>query len=410
MIETKSKNKSLSFESSAVHAGEGKKDQYGSHTTPIYQTSTFVFKNVDEGAKAFAHEEGGASHIYSRLGNPTVEHLERAICELETYGMKDRDEYVGMAFGSGMAAITTGIISFAKGKHIIAQDALYGCTSQFLKEETEMLGMSTSFVDMTDLFLLEMELKKNEDTALIYLESIANPTMKVSDIEAISKLAHKHRAIVMVDNTFATPYHLQPLKLGADIIVHSTTKYMGGHGTIIGGAMVAKKELLNDSGTYLFRKNLGGISGPMDAWITLNGVKTLALRMKQHSYNAMKVAEFLESHPMVETVWYPGLKSHEQNELAEEIMENGFGGVISFELRNGLEAGKSLMNHVKLCTLAVSLGTVDTLIQHPASMTHSVMDDQLRCDAGITDGLVRLAVGIESADDIISDLEQALGN
>jgi methionine-gamma-lyase len=309
-----------------------------------------------------------------------------------------------------MAAITTGIISFAKGKHIIAQDALYGCTSQFLKEETEMLGMSTSFVDMTDLFLLEMELKKNEDTALIYLESIANPTMKVSDIEAITKLAHKHGALVMVDNTFATPYHLQPLKLGADVVVHSTTKYMGGHGTIIGGAMVAKKELLDESGTFLFRKNLGGISGPMDAWITLNGVKTLALRMKQHSSNAMKVAEFLESHPMVETVWYPGLKSHAQNELAEEIMENGFGGVISFELKNGLEAGKSLMNNVRLCTLAVSLGTVDTLIQHPASMTHSVMDEQLRCDSGITDGLVRLAVGIESADDIISDLEQALGN
>lgn len=408
MIDTK--KQSLSFESSAVHAGEGKKDQYGSHTTPIYQTSTYVFNNVDEGAKAFAHEEGGASHIYSRLGNPTVEHLERAICELETYGMKEKDDFTGMAFGSGMAAITTGIISFANGNHIIAQDALYGCTSQFLKEETDLLGMSTSFVDMTDLFLLEMELKQHPDTALIYLESIANPTMKVSDIEAISKIAKEHSALVMVDNTFATPYHMQPLTLGADIVVHSTTKYMGGHGTIIGGAMVAKKKLLDERGTYLFRKNLGGISGPMDAWITLNGVKTLALRMQKHSSNAMKIAEFLEAHPSVETVWYPGLKSHEQYELANSIMSNGFGGVISFELKKGFEAGKSLMNNVKLCTLAVSLGTVDTLIQHPASMTHAVMDEQLRCDAGITDGLVRLAVGIESADDIIADLEQALGN
>lgn len=408
MIETKAK--SFSFETSAVHAGSGKKDQYGSHTTPIYQTSTFVFKNVDEGAKAFAHEVGGASHIYSRLGNPTVEHLERAICELETFGMDDAEDYTCMAFGSGMAAITTGIISIAKGKHIIAQDALYGCTSQFLKEETEMLGMSTSFIDMTDLFLLEMELKKNPNTALIYLESIANPTMKVSDIESISALAKEHDALVMVDNTFATPYHLQPLKLGADIIVHSTTKYMGGHGTIIGGAMVAKKELLEESGAYLFRKNLGGISGPMDAWITLNGVKTLALRMEKHSSNAMKVARFLESHSKVETVWYPGLESHAQHNLADSIMSNGFGGVISFELKNGLEAGKSLMNNVSLCTLAVSLGTVDTLIQHPASMTHSVVDVQLRCDAGISDGLVRLSVGIEHADDIIADLEQALGN
>ncbi|MFY0683927.1 MAG: PLP-dependent transferase [Balneola sp.] len=404
------KEKSLSFESSAVHAGSGKKDQYGSHTTPIYQTSTFVFNNVDEGAKAFAQEEGGASHIYSRLGNPTVEHLERAICELETYGLENGAEYTGMAFGSGMAAITTGIISFAKEKHIIAQDALYGCTSQFLKEETEILGMSTSFIDMTDLFLLEMELKKNPNTALIYLESIANPTMKVSDIEAISKLAKEYNALVMVDNTFATPYHMQPLKLGADIVVHSTTKYMGGHGTIVGGALVAKKELLDESGTYLFRKNLGGISGPMDAWITMNGVKTLALRMKQHSENAMKVAEFLESHSSVETVWYPGLKSHAQHTLADSIMRNGFGGVIAFELKKGFEAGKSLMNNVRLCTLAVSLGTVDTLIQHPASMTHSVMNEELRCDAGITDGLVRLSVGIESAEDIIADLEQALSN
>ena len=313
-----------------------------------------------------------------------------------------------MAFGSGMAAITTGIISFAKGKHIIAQDALYGCTSQFLKEETEMLGMSTSFVDMTDLLLIEMELKQHQDTALIYLESIANPTMKVSDIEAISKLAHKHGALVMVDNTFATPYHLKPLKFGADVVVHSTTKYMGGHGTIIGGAMVAKIELLEESGTFLFRKNLGGVSGPMDAWITLNGVKTLALRMKKHSSNAMKVAQFLESHEAVETVWYPGLESHAQHKLAQEIMENGFSGVISFELKNGLEAGRSLMNSVKLCTLAVSLGTVDTLIQHPASMTHSVMDETLRHKAGISDGLVRISVGIESVADIIADLEQAL--
>lgn len=402
------KSKSLSFESSAVHAGSGKKDQYGSHTTPIYQTSTFVFNNVNEGSKAFAQEEGGASHIYSRLGNPTVEHLERAICELETYGMESRGDYTGMAFGSGMASITTGIISFAKEKHIIAQDALYGCTSQFLKEETEMLGMSTSFIDMTDLFLLEIELKKNPKTALIYLESIANPTMKVSDIEAISKLAKEYGALVMVDNTFATPYHMQTLKLGADIVVHSTTKYMGGHGTIIGGAMVAKKELLEESGTYLFRKNLGGISGPMDAWITLNGVKTLALRMEKHSANAMKVAEFLEAHPSVETVWYPGLKSHSQHELASSIMSNGFGGVIAFELKAGFEAGKSLMNNVRLCTLAVSLGTVDTLIQHPASMTHSVMDETLRLKAGISDGLVRMSVGIESAEDIIADLEQAL--
>ncbi len=402
--------KTISFETKSVHAGQKGKDQYGSHIPPIYQTSTFFFDDVDSGSKAFAHEEGGASHIYSRLGNPTVEQLERAICELETHRLENADDYQGLAFGSGMAAITTGIISFAKGKHIIAQDALYGCTSQFLKEETQPLGMSASFVDMSDLFLLEMELKKNPNTALVYLESIANPTMTISDIEAISKLAHSCGALVMVDNTFATPYHLQPLSLGADIVAHSTTKYLGGHGIVIGGALVAEKELFEESEIFLFRKNLGGISGPMDAWHTINGIKTLALRMEKHSSNGMEVAEFLEEHPAVEKVWYPGLESHPQHEVADEIMKNGFGGVISFELKGGFEAGKSLMNEVKLCTLAVSLGTVDTLIQHPASMTHSVVDEDLRKQAGITDGLVRIAVGIENAEDIIYDLEQALLN
>ncbi len=404
----KQKRKNLSFESKAVHAGELNKDQYGAHITPIYQTSTFVFNNVEEGAKAFAHEEGGASHIYSRLGNPTVEHLERAICELETFGMENATTYTGMAFGSGMAAISTGIISFAKGKHVIAQDALYGCTSQFLKEEAPVLGISTSFVDTSDIKQIEADLKKHPNTAVIYLESIANPTMMISDIEAISMLAKEHGALVMVDNTFATPYHIQPLALGADAVVHSTTKYMGGHGTVIGGALVAQQELLAETELFLYRKNLGGIAGPMDAWLTLNGVKTLPLRMAKHATNAMKIAQFLESHPDVDKIWYPGLESHPQYSLAQRIMKNGYGGIIAFELKGGFEAGKSLMNNVKLCTLAVSLGTVDTLIQHPASMTHSIVHEEIKKQAHITDGLVRLAVGIESAEDIIHDLEQAL--
>ncbi len=404
----KQKSKAISFESKAVHAGELNRDQYGSHIPPIYQTSTFVFNNVEEGAKAFAHEEGGASHIYSRLGNPTVEHLERAICELETFGLDNATSYMGMAFGSGMAAISTGIISFAKGKHVIAQDALYGCTSQFLKEEAPVLGISTSFVDTSDIKQIENELKIHPNTAVIYLESIANPTMMISDIEAISMLAKEHGALVMVDNTFATPYHIQPLVLGADIVVHSTTKYMGGHGTIIGGAIVAKQELLGESELFLYRKNLGGIAGPMDAWLTLNGVKTLPLRMEKHAANAMKIAQFLEAHRNVEKIWYPGLESHPQYSLAQRIMRNGYSGIIAFELKGGFEAGKSLMNNVKLCTLAVSLGTVDTLIQHPASMTHSIVDEEIKKQAHITDGLVRLAVGIESAEDIINDLGQAL--
>ncbi|MFA5670321.1 MAG: PLP-dependent aspartate aminotransferase family protein [Balneolaceae bacterium] len=405
----KQKNKSLSFESSAVHAGVLKKDQYGSHIPPIYQTSTFVFEDVEQGAKAFAGEVGGASHIYSRLGNPTVEHLERAICELETFGMNDADTYMGLAFGSGMAAISTAIISLAKGKHVVAQDALYGCTSQFLKEEAPVLGITTSFIDTSDIAQVEAELRKHSNTAVVYLESVANPTMMVSDIEAISALAKKHGALVVVDNTFATPYHIQPLVLGADVVAHSTTKYMGGHGTIVGGALVGKKDLLEESELLLYRKNLGGIAGPMDAWLTMNGIKTLPLRMQKHASNAMEIAEYLEAHPKIDKVWYPGLESHPQHHLAKRIMNNGYSGIIAFELKGGFEAGKSLMNNVELCTLAVSLGTIDTLIQHPASMTHAVVAEEIKKQAHITDGLVRLSVGIESAKDIINDLEQAMG-
>jgi methionine-gamma-lyase len=261
---------------------------------------------------------------------------------------------------------------------------------------------------MADLFLIEIELKKHPESKLIYLESIANPTMTVADIRAIAQLAESYGVRVMVDNTFATPYHIQPIELGADVVVHSTTKYLGGHGTIIGGMMVAKNDLFEESEMPVFRKNLGGISGPMDAWLTLTGVKTLVLRMKQHAENGMKVARFLESHPKVDRVFYPGLQSHPQHNLAASIMKNGFGGMISFELKEGYQAGVSLMNNLNLCTLAVSLGAVDTLIQHPASMTHSVVDEEIKKAAGITDGLVRISVGIEGADDIIADLEQAL--
>lgn len=396
------------FASAAIHGGKGNKDQYGAHNSPIYQTSTFVFDDVASGSKAFRHEEGWASHIYSRIGNPTVEELERTICALETYALDNPEAYTGMAFGSGMAAISTGIISLAKGKHVIAQDALYGCTSQFLNEEAPEMGISVSFVDTSDLFLLEMELNKNPETRLIYLESVANPTLTISDIRAIIRLAEQYDAFVMVDNTFATPYHIQPLELGADVVVHSTTKYMGGHGTIVGGAMVAKKKLFEEAGTATYRKNLGGVAGPMDAWLTTHGLKTLPLRMKQHNENAMHIARFLEAHPRVNHVFYPGLESHPQHALAASIMKNGFGGMISFELTGGFAAGISLMNKVKLCSLAVSLGSVDTLIQHPASMTHAVVDEEIKKQAGITEGLVRISVGIEGVEDIIGDLEQAL--
>ncbi|MDR9416955.1 MAG: aminotransferase class I/II-fold pyridoxal phosphate-dependent enzyme [Gracilimonas sp.] len=396
------------FESVAIHGGKGAKDAFGSHVSPIYQTSTFVFDDVASGAKAFRHEEDGASHVYSRLGNPTVEELERVISQLETYDLNEPGSYKGMVFGSGMAAISTGILSLARGGHVIAQNDLYGCTSQFFKEQAPGMGISVSFLDTTDLFLIEMELKKYPETKLIYLESIANPTLKISDIRAIAQLADSHGVLLMVDNTFATPYHIRPLASGAHIVVHSTTKYLAGHGSTIGGAMVAKKNLFEEANTEYYRKNLGGISGPNDAWLTTNGIKTFPLRMKKHSENAQKVAEWLNVHPKVDKVFYPGLTSHPQHQLASSMMKNGFGGMISFELEGGFDAGVSLMNNVKLCTLAVSLGTVDTLIQHPASMTHSIMNEEIKKAAGITDGLVRLSVGIEGVEDIITDLEQAM--
>lgn len=402
----KTEKKQPTFHTTVVHAGHTKRDNYGAHLTPIYQTSTFVFDDVDQGSNAFQGEND--AHIYSRLGNPTVEELERAICALETYGMENASDYTGMAFGSGMAAISTGIIAFARGGHVIAQDALYGCSSQFLSHEAPELGISTSFVDATDLFLIRMELEKHPETKLIYLESIANPTMSMCDIQAIAALAEEYGALVMVDNTFATPYHLQPLHLGAHIVAHSTTKYLGGHGSVIGGALVLHKEQNESSLLFKFRKNLGGVAAPMDAFLLSNGIKTLSVRMEKHARNALTIARFLEDHPAVKTVWYPGLESHPQHRLATQTMKRGFSGVLTFELKGGYEKGKALMNSVELCTLAVSLGTVDTLIQHPASMTHSVMDEDIRRQAGITDGLVRLAAGIEDAEDIIYDLEQAL--
>ena len=244
--------------------------------------------------------------------------------------------------------------------------------------------------------------------SLVYLEAVSNPTMRLADIQRISDIAHAHGAFVMVDNTFGTPYHIQPLALGADIVAYSTTKYQGGHGTIIGGALVARKGFMTQHPVNELRKNFGGIAGPFDAWLTLNGLKTLSLRMKKHAENAAAVAEWLEQQPLVEKVWYPGLASHPDHALAGKMMKNGYGGMISFELKGGFKAGVKMMESVELCTLAVSLGAVDTLIQHPASMTHAGVAPDVRLATGITDGLIPLSVGIEDAEDLINDLAKGL--
>lgn len=398
--------KKYSVESEMVHADHPVNDPFGSHVVPIYQTSTFRFNSVEDGRRFFAHEEGGGTHAYTRLGNPTTDRLEEAFALLE--GENISEEVGALSFGSGMAAISTALIAIAKGGSIVAQPDLYGCTGQFLREEAPELGIKSHFADLNDLESLERLLKENPEVKVIYGESMANPTMKILNVPAVAELAKKYNAVFMVDNTFATPFHQRPLELGADMVMHSTTKYLNGHGTLIGGALIARKELLEEYSVPLYRKNLGGVTSPFESWLNLNGLKTFTLRMKQHALNGQAVAEFLEGHDTVNKVYYPGLESHDQHNLADQLFEKGYGGVMSFELEGGYEAGVSLMDNVEFCTLAVSLGTVDTLIQHPASMTHSVMGPEGRKEAGISDGLVRLAVGIENVDDIISDLEQAL--
>ncbi|MDZ7682162.1 MAG: aminotransferase class I/II-fold pyridoxal phosphate-dependent enzyme [Fodinibius sp.] len=403
-------NSTVSSETESVHADHPHNDPFGAHGMPIYQTSTFQFDSVEAGRKFFAHEEGGSSHAYSRLGNPTVDRLEEAMAKLEGSGMAEPENITGMAFSSGMAAITATLIATANGGSIIAQPALYGCTGQFLEKEAPDLGMDTHLVNLNDLAALKAKLEEYPDVKVIYGETIANPTMELLDVAAIAEIAEAYDVLFIVDNTFATPLHLRPLEHGADAVLHSTTKYLNGHGTLIGGALVARQSFIEQFNLPTFRKNLGGVMSPFEAWLNLNGIKTFNLRMERHADNAMEVAMYLDQHEAVEKVYYPGLSDHSDHQLAKQLLDGGYGGVLSFELRGGYEAGVGLMDNVELCTLAVSLGTVDTLIQHPASMTHSVMSDAVRKEAGIGDGLVRLAVGIETANDIINDLEQALAD
>ncbi len=384
------------FNTKAIHAGQKPCPVTGAHVTPIYQTSTFVFKDVDQGARRFAGEEEG--YIYTRLGNPTLTELEAKIAALE-----GGEAAIGAA--SGMAAISTALVTLLKkGDHIVAGDALYGCTHSFISEILPQYGIEVTMVDTSNLENIENAMKPN--TKVIYVETPANPTMKLVDLKGASDIAHKHGAVIIVDNTFMSPYLQRPIEHGVDIVVHSATKYIGGHGDVLAGLIIGPKELI-DTMRIPYLKDFGGILSPFDAWLLLRGLKTLGVRMDRHCANAQKVAEYLEKHPLIDKVYYPGLPSHPQYELAKKQMD-GFGGMMSFELKGGLEAGKVLMNSVKMITLAVSLGCVDSLIQHPASMTHSPVPREERLKAGITDGQVRLSVGIEDVEDIIADLDQAL--
>jgi cystathionine gamma-synthase len=366
-----------------------------SHIFPIFQNSTFIFNSTQHGADLFMGK--GEGHIYSRLGNPTVELYEEMVRELEGG--------VGTcAFGSGMGAISSSTFAFLKsGDHLIAGDTLYGCTVSLFEYWAERFGIQVSFVDTSSIDEVKKSWKDN--TKMVYLESPANPTCKISDICSIADLCKEKGAKLVVDGTFTTPYFIKPLELGADISLHSITKYMNGHGDVIGGVSTCKnKEDLNQM--KIFRKDFGSLMAPMDAFLCIRGLKTLPIRMNIHMENGIKVAKFLEKHPKIKKVYHPWLDSFLGHEIAIKQMK-GCGSTFSFEM-NSFEAAKKLMECLKICTLAVSLGTLDTLIEHPASMTHAAVPEELMRKQGITPELVRISVGIENVDDIIADLEQAL--
>lgn len=388
-------HKTSGFNATAVH-GVGEKDPKGAVITPIYQTSTFAFKNADHGAACFAGESDG--YIYTRIGNPTIRDLEKTIAALE-HG------YDGIGCSSGMGAVTTVYMTYlGAGKHILSHNAVYGPARGIIEGTFKKFGVESTYIDTSDLEMVKAGIKPN--TALIYLETPANPTIGISDIPAICEIARQHGIPVCVDNTFCSPYLQNPLDLGADIVLHSLTKFLNGHADIVGGIIVTKTE-------EEYKKirpvmvTMGCNMDPHQAFLTRRGLKTLGIRIDRAQENAIKVADFLNNHPKVEWVAFPGLPSHPQHELSKKIMR-GPGAMMSFGLKGGLEAGKKLMDSVDLCVLAVSLGGIETLIQHPASMTHSKLSPAARKEGGITDELVRLSVGIEEADEIISDLGQAL--
>ncbi|MBE0639186.1 MAG: PLP-dependent transferase [Bacteroidales bacterium] len=387
--------KNLGFLTRQVHAGEFD-DPLGSATVPIYQTSTFKFKSADHGAACFSGEESG--YIYTRLGNPTIEALEKAVANLE-HG------FAGIATSSGMAAITTVYLAFlGKGKHIVSHNSLYGPARGVMETVFSRFGVEYSYVDTTDIENVRKAIRP--ETTMIYTETPANPTIGITDLKALATLAHEHGIPLVVDNTFCSPYLQRPIELGADVVVHSMTKFINGHADIVAGMIISANEKYHKLIKPVMT-NMGCNMDPHQAYMVHRGLKTLGLRIDRAQESAMKIAEYLENHPKVAWVKYPGLQSHPQYELAKQQMD-GPGSMISFELKGGLAAGKRMMDNVRLILLAVSLGGVESLIQHPASMTHSKISHEKKIEAGITDGLVRFAVGIENVEDIIADLDQAL--
>lgn len=389
------------FGTKAIHAGNKKDTQYGALTMPIYQTSTFFFENCEQGGRRFAGEEEG--YIYTRLGNPTTSALEDKIAALE-------NGEACAATASGMGAITSCLWSIAgAGKHILADETLYGCTFALLQHGMPRYGVEVSFIDTTDLELVKKSLKEN--TVCVYLETPANPNLKISDIAEIARIAHAFNPDIKVvcDNTFASPYLQRPLELGADVVVHSATKYLNGHGDVIAGFVVGKADFIKEVSMFGIKDMTGAVLGPFEAFLIMRGLKTLEIRMQRHCENAKAVVEFLCGNDKVEKVYFPGLVDHPGHEIAKKQMDD-FGAMVSFEVKGGKDAGMKFVNSLSLATVAVSLGDAETLIEHPASMTHSTYNEEELAAAGISAGLIRLSVGLENVADIIADLKAGFEN
>lgn len=397
------------FGSLCVHGGHVPDPNYA-HLTPIYASSTYVFDTAEQGMNRFSGKEKG--YIYSRWGNPSFTEAENKIALLETYGIQDSLgkplQAKALLHASGMAALTTLFLTELKGgDKVITHPSLYGGTDELLQKIFPPLGIEAVILDLHDLDQAEARIKADPSIRMMYLETPANPTLRCVDLAACIALARNNGLVTAVDNTFATPYLQQPFRFGADYVFHSTTKFLNGHGTAVGGVLVGRDPERMKDAVGKVHKLLGGNSNPFDAFLLTVGMKTLEVRMDRHCSNAEKVAVFLDRHPAISKVNYPGLESHPDFEIAGRQMKRP-GAMMSFELKDGLEAGKRFIDGLKLCVRAVSLGTCDTLVCHPASMTHYGVAKAQREASGITDGLIRMSVGIENIDDLLGDLEQAL--
>ena len=405
-----SKKEFKGFGSAAIHSGH-KTESNHAHLTPIYASSTYVFDTAEQGMRRFKGEEEG--YIYGRWGNPGMTEAEEKIAALESFEIMENGqplELKAILHSSGMAAISTLLLATLKpGDKILSHYSLYGGSQELMEKVLPPLGIETVIADLRNMEKAEEAIHQNPGIKMMYLETPANPTIQCVDIELLTNLARKNNLIVAVDNTFATPYLQQPFKYGVDFVFHSTTKFLNGHGTAIGGVLIGKDlELMNGHMEKVHRL-LGGNSNSFDAFLLTQGMKTLELRMERHCANAEKVAKFLQDHPAIDKVNYIGLASHPDHEIAMKQMKHS-GAMLSFELKGGLEAGKKFIDKLQMCVRAVSLGTCDTLVSHPASMTHFGVPKEKREQYGITDGLIRMSVGIEQVEDILDDLNQAMSN